>query len=86
MRGHVGPDDNIQGSRTDIRPPAEIEEWRRRDPIAQFGKVLRDRGIAREETLSTMKKEVEEEVEAAIALARRAPFPPPEELHSNVLA
>jgi TPP-dependent pyruvate/acetoin dehydrogenase alpha subunit len=33
-----------------------------------------------------MKKEVEDEVEAAITFARRAPFPPPEELHSNVLA
>jgi TPP-dependent pyruvate/acetoin dehydrogenase alpha subunit len=33
LRGHVGPDDNIQGARTDIRPKSEIAKWRRRDPL-----------------------------------------------------
>ena len=33
FRGHVGPDDNIQGSHTDIRPKDEIEPWMDKDPI-----------------------------------------------------
>jgi len=40
FRGHVGPDDNIQGSHTDIRPKEEVEEWRKRDPIVIFEKYL----------------------------------------------
>ena len=86
LRGHVGPDDNIQGSHTDIRPPAEVEKWKQRDPLLLLGALLRERGIADEETLSGMKSELEAEVAAAIASARRAPFPPAEGLHSNVIA
>ena len=33
QRGHVGPDDNVQGSHTDIRPLDEIDSWLRNDPI-----------------------------------------------------
>ena len=33
FRGHVGPDDNIQGSHTDIRPKEEIADWLKKDPI-----------------------------------------------------
>jgi acetoin:2,6-dichlorophenolindophenol oxidoreductase subunit alpha len=40
MRGHVGPDDNIQGCHTDIRPAEEVEEWRERDPIGRLERVL----------------------------------------------
>ena len=36
FRGHVGPDDNIQGSHTDIRPKSEIAQWLERDPITLF--------------------------------------------------
>jgi len=33
FRGHVGPDDNIQGDHTDIRPRSEVESWLQKDPI-----------------------------------------------------
>ena len=36
FRGHVGPDDNIQGSHTDIRPKEEIEAWLKKDPLTAF--------------------------------------------------
>lgn len=36
FRGHVGPDDNIQGSHTDIRPKEEIAVWMENDPIKKF--------------------------------------------------
>jgi len=46
MRGHVGPDDNIQGCHTDIRQAEEIAAWRERDPIAKFEKYLsKDAGM-----------------------------------------
>jgi len=40
LRGHVGPDDNVQGSHTDIRPKKEILEWIEKDPIKRFEKYL----------------------------------------------
>ena len=33
LRGHVGPDDNIQGTHTDIRPKKEIDDWKEKDPL-----------------------------------------------------
>ena len=41
FRGHVGPDDNIQGSHTDIRPKEEIAAWLRKDPIMNFERLPR---------------------------------------------
>lgn len=86
MRGHVGPDDNIQGSRTDIRPAAEVELWRTRDPLARLAATLRDAGIAGDATLCAMQQEVAEEIKGAFAYARSTPFPPPEGLADNVIA
>ena len=40
LRGHVGPDDNIQGEHVDIRPPAEVARWRKKDPIPRFERHL----------------------------------------------
>jgi len=49
LRGHVGPDDNIQGTHTDIRPEHELESWRKRDPIKIFEEYLLTSGIDDEE-------------------------------------
>lgn len=40
FRGHVGPDDNIQGSHTDIRPKEEIESRLQKDPIKRLEEYL----------------------------------------------
>ncbi len=75
MRGHVGPDDNIQGTHTDIRPPAEVEKWRRKDPIRRIERhILRNRVASREE-LAEIRAEAEAEVREAHDFARRSPFP-----------
>jgi pyruvate dehydrogenase E1 component alpha subunit len=84
MRGHVGPDDNIQGSHTDIRPPDEVEEWRQRDPIDRFEQYLCEVAAAGEEQLATIRREVEEEVAEALAFARASSFPDPEEVDRYV--
>ena len=46
MHGHVGPNDNIQGVQTDIRPPEEIEKWRRKDPIKRLERYLLKKKVA----------------------------------------
>ena len=80
LRGHVGPDDNIQGSHTDIRPQAEVEKWRKKDPIDTFKKYLtNDHGVSETE-LNQIDKDVAREIEAAHTFTKNSPYPPPEEL------
>ena len=45
FRGHVGPDDNIQGTHTDIRPKKEVEEWLEKDPIKNLERYLKDNDL-----------------------------------------
>jgi pyruvate dehydrogenase E1 component alpha subunit len=49
QRGHVGPDDNILGTHTDIRPKDELESWKMKDPIKIFEKYLLASNISDEE-------------------------------------
>ena len=75
LRGHVGPDDNIQGRRTDIRPAAEVARWKRRDPIVRFARYLgTDAGIP-PARLKAIDQAVRAEVEEAFAFARQSAFP-----------
>ena len=65
LRGHVGPDDNIQGDHTDIRPPSEVAEWCQKDPILSFTNRLIESGIVTKNELSQINKDVDAEVVAA---------------------
>ena len=84
LRGHVGPDDNIQGSHTDIRPAEELEEWRKKDPIVWFEGYLIENGVMGSEEMDKVKKDVESEVEEAFEFARGSAFPDPEDLSKYV--
>ena len=64
LRGHVGPDDNIQGTHTDIRPPGELESWKKRDPLKIFEEYLSGSGISGDE-MQKIRTRVELEVEEA---------------------
>jgi TPP-dependent pyruvate/acetoin dehydrogenase alpha subunit len=80
LRGHVGPDDNIQGNHKDIRSKEEIEKWRRKDPIRKFEKFLIKDKILREEDLGRIKREIGEEVKEAHQYAKTSAYPNPKEL------
>lgn len=84
FRGHVGPDDNIQGAHTDIRPQAEIERWRRRDPLALFERFLVRNNICPAARLAAWRAELRRRIERAHARARRAPYPPVASLKAHV--
>jgi pyruvate dehydrogenase E1 component alpha subunit len=84
MHGHVGPDDNIQGSHTDIRPPAEIEKWRRKDPIKKLERRILKERIASMRELKEIQGEAEKEVLDAQTFARSSSFPKKEELSRYV--
>jgi len=84
FRGHVGPDDNIQGSHTDIRPKEEVEEWFRKDPIKLLENYLSQNKLVDEETLDEIKREVQKEVDDAHIFAKNSPVPDRKELTRDV--
>ena len=84
MRGHVGPNDNIQGTQTDIRPIEEIDRWRVRDPIAQLEATLLARTDVDRADLTRLVDQVHEEIGAAYADAHRSPQPAEADLDKYV--
>jgi len=84
LRGHVGPDDNIQGDHTDIRPPEEVEGWRQRDPVAVMERRLMGFGGGFAEAIRRVQTEIETELEEAYRFVAEAPFPQKEDLLRHV--
>jgi pyruvate dehydrogenase E1 component alpha subunit len=84
LRGHVGPDDNIQGTHTDIRPDAEIKEWKKRDPLVLMRETMKDYvDVTEIEKLTT---EIRMEVEEAHEYAKSAEWPRKSEVLNYVFA
>jgi len=84
LRGHVGPDDNIQGTHTDIRPDDEVCEWRKKDPIFNFENYLLNRNILQKKEIDKIKAEVEKEIEKAHLFVKNSPYPNQSELNKYV--
>lgn len=75
LRGHVGPDDNVQGQHTDIRPPEEVENWRQKDPIMNYEKKLVGQYSFDVDALNKIKMDVAAEVKNAHVSAKNSPYP-----------
>ncbi|MDR3553432.1 MAG: thiamine pyrophosphate-dependent dehydrogenase E1 component subunit alpha [Syntrophobacteraceae bacterium] len=84
FRGHVGPDDNIQGSHTDIRPREEIEWWLDKDPIKRFERHLLVNRLFEAQELNEIKREAETEVTEAHRFAKNSPRPDRKDMKSYV--
>jgi pyruvate dehydrogenase E1 component alpha subunit len=68
------------------RTREEVEDQRKRDPIAVWSQRLIADGLLDEPGLKTLTKEVVAEVEDAYQFAEQAPDPAPEELYTHVYA
>ena len=79
-RGHVGPDDNIQGRHTDIRPREELEKWIKKDPIKRIELVLNIGNEEKEEILREIKNKINE----AVIFAENSPYPQEEDLSKGL--
>lgn len=80
FRGHVGPDDNVQGSHTDIRPAEEVKRWLARDPLTLLEEKLAAQGILDEAAIAQVRQTSADRVAGAHARARQAAFPDAKEL------
>ncbi|WP_306535219.1 pyruvate dehydrogenase (acetyl-transferring) E1 component subunit alpha [Geobacter sp.] len=62
------------------RKKAEVEEWKKRDPIPAFFGLCREQGILNDTDLAELEREVTAEVEDAVAFAEAGTWEPVEEL------
>jgi pyruvate dehydrogenase E1 component alpha subunit len=62
------------------RSKAEVEEWKKRDPIALFAARLRAAGMLDDADFATLEANVREEVEHAVAFAESSALEPVDEL------
>jgi len=86
QRGHVGPDDNVQGTHTDIRPPKELARWVKKDPIKRLEQQLLKEFGADEKQLAAVRHSVEQEVAEAFEFALGSSFPDCQEVSRYVFA
>jgi len=84
LRGHVGPDDFIQGVHTDIRPKEEIAKWRKKDPIKSLENLLLKNKILNRESLEKIRQATEKEIRDAHAFAKKSPYPKESDLTKYV--
>lgn len=82
-REHCGPNyDNDLG----YRPAAEFEAWKARCPVRRFAAELRHHGLLDDAAESAIAAEIGDEIDAAFAAARAAPFPDPATAGDGVYA
>ncbi len=80
MRGHFEPDDQAYVD------PAELAEWRRKDPIDTLKKRLFERNEVTPAEVEAMQGRAHAAIETAAKFAAESPFPGPEELLTDVYA
>lgn len=66
------------------RKPEEVKKWEENDPIGIFQRYLFEHQIAGEAELDEVEKQVETEVEEAVAFAESSPEPLPQALFENI--
>jgi len=84
QRGHVGADDNIQGSHLEIRPKREIDEWKKRDPLIRYANLITRMGIVSKQSLRRMDASTRLRVKDCFKKAMSSAFPKPEGIYQYV--
>jgi pyruvate dehydrogenase E1 component alpha subunit/2-oxoisovalerate dehydrogenase E1 component alpha subunit len=80
MKGHAEHDSQS------YVPKEELEDWKRRDPIERYTRVLVESGTASAEDLAAVDRSIAEELDRDVAFAEQSSFPSPEEALKGVYA
>jgi 2-oxoisovalerate dehydrogenase E1 component alpha subunit len=81
LTAHSSDDDDRR-----YREREEIEEWRRKDPIARFEKYLEEAELLDEEKKQEMSARIKAEIDEAVEYAESAPYADSEEALERVYA
>jgi len=73
-------------TKTDLRPPELLDEWRRRDPILRFSRYLADEAGVEPARLDELEAQARREIEEAVEFALASPRPEPGEEIEDVYA
>ena len=71
MKGHAEHDNQAYVA------PELIEQWKTRDPLMRYEKVLRELGVATDEDFAKIQQRVKQEIDTATDEADRSPMPDP---------
>ncbi len=80
FRGHSMADPE------EYRSKEEVEEWRRRDPIATFRERVTSEEVMSPDDVDALDREAQSEVEDAVAFADQSPFPELDALYDDLYA
>lgn len=65
------------------RKQEEVRKWQTDDPIGKFEKILLEHGVTQAD-LEAREAQAEQTIAEAVKFAEEAPFPPPEELWTDI--
>jgi pyruvate dehydrogenase E1 component alpha subunit/2-oxoisovalerate dehydrogenase E1 component alpha subunit len=71
MKGHAEHDNQA------YVPPSLIEEWKAKDALLRYERVLRELGVATDDDFVRIQQRVKQEIDAATDEADRSPMPEP---------
>jgi len=74
------------GDHQDYKDEEEVKDWQRKDPILRLSRQLQDQGLATSASIAAMTADVEAEVQRAVAFAKAAPLPGPDDLRAHLYA
>jgi pyruvate dehydrogenase E1 component alpha subunit len=78
FRGHSMADPE------EYRTKEQVDQWRKRDPLAVFGDQLVDAGMLEPDERARMDRETIERVDRAVAFADASPYPSPNDLYDDI--
>ncbi len=78
MRGHLEGDQQV------YRDLSDLEEWKKKDPLDRFTRRVLDLKIFNDAQIKEMKDGMQTEIDQAVAFAKQAPDPAPEEMFQHV--
>jgi len=67
-------------------PKKQFEEWKKKDPVDRFEKVLLNEGIFTDSKKKSMMAEIQEQINDATKIALETPYPPGEQAAEGVYA
>jgi TPP-dependent pyruvate/acetoin dehydrogenase alpha subunit len=73
-------------TKTDLRPPEELDAWRARDPILRLSRLLVEEHGVEPATLERIERQAKDDVDAAVEFALASPRPEPEAAFEDVYA
>jgi pyruvate dehydrogenase E1 component alpha subunit len=73
-------------TKTDLRPPAELDAWRARDPILRFSRYLAEERGLEPARLEQIEEQARADVDAAVEFALASPRPEAEAALEDVFA